>query len=953
MLIHLSLCLGCSASGLPAGAILIEAESFERCEWHIVDKPEASGALWAQGNQPDWICETQVQLPAGEYSTWVRCADNGHYPNHYHFRVTLNEQEYWAGTSEPLSRRVVWERLGTVTGGPVTIRLDQADSWTSACDALMFVPDPLCRPSGPPDLALLGVESALGRRSGRVDVEFEGPTAADGECWVGLRGERGFEWLCRATPAEMGAAGPGRLRYRVSVETPALRFVPPGTYALTLEWGEHQWIGREEGDQQVAEVELGPTLTPRPAQARVRTARGEPELLVNGRPLFPFAFLGVHRGRYGEFGEQGCHLYSVPCGLGNLEEGVFDPTEPDSCAQDVLRQNARALILFRVQLEPPEAWLTAHPTERVVFDDGSVGPQSFASRRWLDRITGDLRRFVEHVRGSSYADRVIGLHLCTGYTAEWQSWGLWDNLRGDFSPAFARYFRHWLRERYGTDAALAAAWGQPGLTFGSARAPERSRRDSPTGLLWDPVQDRQILDFYEAYAQAAADAIEETCAAVKEASEGQLLAGVFYGYLPQYGELSAESQHLGLHQVLKSPHVDFLCAPAMYTDRGPGGVSAFMSLTDSIRLHGKLWLNESDIRTHLQDNEIGRCADWDQTQGVLKREYAAVRCRGAGQWWFDMSDGWFASPEIHSVFGEMNRLGQSAALARPRRYPEPEIAAVLSLRSALRAGAGPYGGFWFRSLTLQVPALDRIGAPSELYLVEDRPDLSSARLVLFLNAFDLTTEEREWIEGLKSEGRVLVFVYAAGIGEVSGPGVLRESTSAMESLIGQDLAPAERGPMRVELTGDPLCEGLRYEEPVFGMAATSYGLEGEYPERLAGPEAERVLGRFADGVPALTLRDMGSWVSVYNGSPGLPPGILRNLARLAGAHIYSDTDDALYAGRGVIALHARTAGPKAIQLPRQLRVRELLDGDGRERTTDRIEFDASAFETRVFEVDVP
>ena len=93
--------------------------------------------------------------------------------------------------------------------------------------------------------------------------------------------------MCRATPAEMGAAGPGRLRYRVSVETPALRFVPPGTYALTLEWGEHQWIGREEGDQQVAEVELGPTLTPRPAQARVRTARGEPELLVNGRPLFP------------------------------------------------------------------------------------------------------------------------------------------------------------------------------------------------------------------------------------------------------------------------------------------------------------------------------------------------------------------------------------------------------------------------------------------------------------------------------------------------------------------------------------------------------------------------------------------------------------------------------------------------------------------------------------------
>ena len=48
-----------------------------------------------------------------------------------------------------------------------------------------------------------------------------------------------------------------------------------------------------------------------------------------------------------------------------------------------------------------------------------------------------------------------------------------------------------------------------------------------------------------------------------------------------------------------------------------------------------------------------------------------------------------------------------------------------------------------------MPALDRIGAPSELYLVEDRPDLSSARLVLFLRP-DLTTEGSG--SGLKSEG---------------------------------------------------------------------------------------------------------------------------------------------------------------------------------------------------------
>ena len=56
----------------------------------------------------------------------------------------------------------------------------------------------------------------------------------------------------------------------------------------------------------------------------------------------------------------------------------------------------------------------------------------------------------------------------------------------------------------------------------------------------------------------------------------------------------------------------------------------------------------------------------------------------------------------------------------------------------------------------------------------------------------------------------------------------------------------------------------------------------------------------------------------------LPPGPLGNLARLSCVRIYSESEDAFYAGRGLIALHARSAGDKATALPMPMVVRELL-----------------------------
>jgi len=53
---------------------------------------------------------------------------------------------------------------------------------------------------------------------------------------------------------------------------------------------------------------------------------------------------------------------------------------------------------------------------------------------------------------------------------------------------------------------------------------------------------------------------------------------------------------------------------------------------------------------------------------------------------------------------------------------------------------------------------------------------------------------------------------------------------------------------------------------------------------------------------------------------------LRNLARFAGCHIYSDHDDVVYANQGFLALHTLAAGERRVALPRTAAAFDVFTG---------------------------
>ncbi len=92
----------------------------------------------------------------------------------------------------------------------------------------------------------------------------------------------------------------------------------------------------------------------------------------------------------------------------------------------------------------------------------------------------------------------------------------------------------------------------------------------------------------------------------------------------------------------------------------------------------------------------------------------------------------------------------------------------------------------------------------------------------------------------------------------------------------------------------------------------------------------QVLGHYCyqhDPVPAFAVKESGDWRSIYSGAIQLPAAVIRAAAKLAGCHLYLDSDDVVYAGRKFLAVYATAGdGPRTITLRRPETVWDLFTG---------------------------
>ena len=278
---------------------------------------------------------------------------------------------------------------------------------------------------------------------------------------------------------------------------------------------------------------------------------------------------------------------------------------------------ARFHLRLHFEFQPGDWWMKAFPAECEIASDGRPVGQSFASEVWRKQVNEFLQALVAHLKRTGLIDRVTAFQPGAGHTGEWvKGETSMYSLCSDYSEPDAAALPL-LAPRANTTTTSPRS-GPPGIIRTS---PSRRQKFPPPDeqlharlyTFRDPARERNVIDYYQCFADLSADLVIDFCRTVKEATDGTKLAGAFYGYLMEmawnggfFGERQESdystyqrSGHLGLRQVLESPYVDFLVCPYSYGFRGIGGDAPAMQPAESARLHGKLCIIEDDTRTHI------------------------------------------------------------------------------------------------------------------------------------------------------------------------------------------------------------------------------------------------------------------------------------------------------------------------------------------------------------------
>jgi hypothetical protein len=243
-----------------------------------------------------------------------------------------------------------------------------------------------------------------------------------------------------------------------------------------------------------------------------------------------------------------------------------------------------------------------------------------------------------------------------------------------------------------------------------------------------------------------------------------------------------------------------------------------------------------------------------------------------------------------------------------------------------------------------------------VYLLSDLLDGRVAgghKTWLFLNTFFMNAEQRKRIRRtVCGRGRTIIWMYAPGFQSPQGL-----STAGIRELTGMDvrlLPAAASGQVTLTDFADPITRGIAEFGPHALLGARDIDDKESILEPLFyidDPKA-KVLGRLeAINQPGLAVRRFADWTSIYAATSQLNEVLLRNICRAAGTHLYCRTGDVIYVHPRLIALTARTAGRKTIDLPKVRRVRDALTGTSRAASTRRIEFHARVNETHLFEIE--
>lgn len=734
-------------------------------------------------------------------------------------------------------------------------------------------------------------------------------------------------------------------------------------------------------------------------KAYVKTINQIPEIYIDDVP-FSGTVMTVASKRDGilkadeayfkRLGAAGVRLFFLICDTEFTSPACYSDFKAE--AEAILRAVPDAYIILRVGLQPTKEWTDAHPEALITFNDGStcktymktesyseeIGAYSLHAEAWKRDAGAALMSFVEKVDKEPFKDRIIGYFVAAGSSSEWLpsmhlSIRKEDPLYYDFNESFQSYFSSYIEKKYGEKVAEdeipnnaeryyilefdreveALRGGRPHFP-----APGVPTNGTSHGSFCDIEKNRKTVDFYMAWGEATAESILYFADLLKKRFP-QRLVGVFYGYT----RVAHQSGNFtGLKKLLKSPLVDFCAAPGDYENRQPGGFEPLRTPFDSYRLYNTVFFAEDDTRTHLE-NAYYRSAYEMYTEAdsvnVMKRNFAKNALTGNSAWWFDQfhGGGRYDNPAILSLLSAQAKVQKE--IMRNGRYKQNEIAFIYDTESRIAASHGSS----HMSITLMKNySLGRIGAPYDEYLLSDmeNEEMPDYKLYIFAAAYMTDEHKREIIhKKLQKNHATALWMYGAGY--INPDAEKKMSCDNIRSLTGfsvsEHMDKVYDSFFKIcgtnEMTKHMQRNHIygRSEVPMFSHQSMQVFEPRTYACPLFSIEDEEaeILGNFCDGNGgAFGIKEYKGFTSIWCGAKFLQPDFIREVAKYAGCHIYSEDGDVIYAGSGYVAIHASKSGEKKISLPEKAICTEVYEEKVYGEKTDLITCFMEEGETKMF-----